>query len=163
MTHDNGATPRDDDTLDALAGWEGAAILVWVIVVELSLLQAIGVGAATAIYHLAPLLEVGQPQDFDDWLDIFQIVGPMLTLPGGATIVLSTWLLTRRAQRAERRAAARIAAANKRADTAVADSEAANKRADAGIAAANKRAEAAEAALAASQAEVERLRAQNGQ
>ena len=163
MTHDNSATPRDDDTLDALAGWEGAAILVWVIVVELSLLQAIGVGAATAIYHLAPLLEVGQPQDFDDWLDIFQIVGPMLTLPGGATIVLSTWLLTRRAQRAERRAAARIAAANKRADTAVADSEAANKRADAGIAAANKRADAAEAALAASQAEVERLRAQNGQ
>ena len=163
MTHDNSATPRDDDTLDALAGWEGAAILVWVIVVELSLLQAIGVGAATAIYHLAPLLEVGQPQDFDDWLDIFQVVGPMLTLPGGATIVLSTWLLTRRAQRAERRAAARIAAANKRADTAVADSDAANKRADAGIAAANKRADAAEAALAAAQAEVERLRAQNGQ
>ena len=80
--------------------------------------------------------------------------------------MLSTWLLTRRAQRAERRAAARIAAANKRADTAVADSEAANKRADTAVAdseAANKRADAAEAALAASQAEVERLRAQNGQ
>ena len=163
MTHDNSATPRDDDTLDALAGWEGAAILVWVIVVELSLLQAIGVGAATAIYHLAPLLEVGQPQDFDDWLDIFQIVGPMLTLPGGATIVLSTWLLTRRAQRAERRAAVRIAAEKERADTGIA---AANKRADAAetnSAAANKRADTAEAALAASQAEVERLRAQNGQ
>ena len=170
MTHDNSATPRDDDTLDALAGWEGAAILVWVIVVELSLLQAIGVGAATAIYHLAPLLEVGQPQDFDDWLDIFQIVGPMLTLPGGATIVLSTWLLTRRAQRAERRAerraAARIAAEKERADTAEANSEAANKRADAAEAnseAANKRADTAEAALAAAQAEVERLRAQNRQ
>ena len=52
--------------------------------------------------------------------------------------MLSTWLLTRRAQSAERRAAARIAAANKRAD-------------------------AAEAALAASQAEVQRLRAQNHQ
>ena len=149
MMHDNSAAPSDDDTLDALAGWEGTAILVWVIVVELSLLQALGVGAATAIYHLAPLLEVGQPQDFDDWLDIFQVVGPMLTLPGGATIVLSTWLLTRRAQRAERRAAVRIAAEKERADT--------------GIAAANKRADTAEAALADAQAEVERLRAQNGQ
>ena len=77
--------------------------------------------------------------------------------------MLSTWLLTRRAQRAERRAAVRIAAEKERADTAVANSEAANKRADAGIAAANKRADAAEAALAAAQAEVERLRAQNGQ
>ena len=50
--------------------------------------------------------------------------------------MLSTWLLTRRAQRAERHAAARIAAEKKRADTA-------------------------EVALAAAQAEVERLRAQN--
>ena len=72
--------------------------------------------------------------------------------PEELAIVLSTWLLTRRAQRAERRAAARIAAANKRADTAVANSEAANKRAA-----------ASEAALAAAQAEVQRLRAQNRQ
>ena len=63
--------------------------------------------------------------------------------------MLSTWLLTRRAQRAERRAAARIAAEK--------------ERADAGIAAAKERADAAEAALAAAQAEVQRLRAQNRQ
>ena len=149
MMYDNDAIPNDDNITGALAGWEGVAILVWVIVLELVLLQAIAVAAATGIYHLAPLLEVGQPQDFDDWLDIFQAVTPMLTLPGGAAIVLSTWLLTRRAQRAERHAAARIAAEKKRADT--------------GIAAEKERADAAEAALAAAQAEVERLRAQNGQ
>ena len=63
--------------------------------------------------------------------------------------MLSTWLLTRRAQRVERQVAARIAAEK--------------ERADAGIAAADKRADAAEAALAAAQAEVERLRAQNRQ
>ena len=149
MMYDNDAIPNDDNAPGALAGWEGVAILVWVIVLELVLLQAIAVAAATGIYHLAPLLEVGQPQDFDDWLDIFQAVTPMLTLPGGAAIVLSTWLLTRRAQRAERHAAARIAAEKERADT--------------GIAAEKERADAAEAALAAAQAEVERLRAQNGQ
>ena len=152
MMYDNDAIPNDDNTTGALAGWEGVAILVWVIMVELVLLQALAVAAATGIYHLAPLLEVGQPQDFDDWLDIFQAVTPMLTLPGGAAIVLSTWLLTRRAQRVERHAAARIAAEKKRADAAETNSAAEKKRAD-----------AAEAALAASQAEVERLRAQNGQ
>ena len=66
--------------------------------------------------------------------------------------MLSTWLLTRRAQRVERHAAARIAAANKRAEVAETNSAAEKERAD-----------AAEAALAAAQAEVERLRAQNGQ
>ena len=166
MMYDNDAIPNDDNTPGALAGWEGVAILVWVIVVELVLLQAIAVAAATGIYHLAPLLEVGQPQDFDDWLDIFQAVTPMLTLPGGAAIVLSTWLLTRRAQRVERQAAARIAAEKERADAAETNSAAANKRADAAetnSAAEKERADAAEAALAAAQAEVERLRAQNGQ
>ena len=74
--------------------------------------------------------------------------------------MLSTWLLTRRAQRAERRAAARIAAEKERADAGIA---AAKERANVGIVAAKERADAAEAALAASQAEVERLRAQNGQ
>ena len=68
----------------------------------------------------------------------------MLTLPGGAAIVLSTWLMTRWVRRTERRAAAAEAQAN--AATAVAAEE--------------KRAAAAEAA-AALQAEVERLRAQN--
>ena len=66
--------------------------------------------------------------------------------------MLSTWLLTRRAQRAERQAAARIAAEKERADAAETNSAAAKERAD-----------TAEAALAAAQAEVERLRAQNRQ
>ena len=78
--------------------------------------------------------------------------------------MLSTWLLTRRAQRIERHAAARIAAEKKRADTAETNSAAEKKRADAAetnSAAEKERADAAEAALAAAQAEVQRLRAQN--
>ena len=77
--------------------------------------------------------------------------------------MLSTWLLTRRAQRVERQAAARIAAEKERADAGIA---AADKRADAAetnSAAEKERADTAEAALAAAQAEVERLRAQNRQ
>ena len=145
MMYDSDATPQADEALSALAGWEGVAILVWVIVAELLALQGLAVGAATAIYHLAPLLEVGQPKDFAEWLDIFQVVGPMLTLPGGGAIVLSTWIMARRAQRVERRAAARIAAEKERAD------------------AEKERADTAEANAKALQAEVERLRAQNGQ
>ena len=139
MMNDNDTTPPAGAS-SALAGWDAVAILVWVIIAELALLQAFAVGAATGIYHLAPLLEVGQPADFDHWLDIFQVVGPMLTLPGGAAIVLSTWLLTRRAQRAERRAAAE----KERADAAEANAATANANA------------------ASLQAEVERLRTQNG-
>ena len=80
--------------------------------------------------------------------------------PEELAIVLSTWLLTRRIQRAERRAAARIAAEKERADAGIA---AAKERANVGIVAAKERADAAEAALAAAQAEVQRLRAQNRQ
>ena len=133
---------RDDGT-EATAGWGMATGVLAALLVELLLLQGFAVGATTGIYHLAPLLEVGQPQEFEDWLDIFQVVGPMLTLPGGAVIVLSTWLMTRWVRRTERRAAAAVAEAN------------------ATVAAEKKRADAAEATVAALQAEVERLRARN--
>ena len=139
-----------DDGGDAVAGWGMATAVLAALLLELLLLQGFAVGATTAIYHLAPLLEAGQPQGFDDWIDIFQVVGPMLTLPGGAVIVLSTWLMTRWVRRTERRAAAaEAAAAEARANAATA------------VAAEKKRADAAEATAAALQAEVERLRAQN--
>ena len=140
---------RDDGT-EATAGWGMATAVLGALLVELLLLQGFAVGAATGIYHLAPLLEVGQPQEFEDWLDIFQVVGPMLTLPGGAVIVLSTWLMTRWVRRTERRAAAAVAEA-----VAESQANAANAAAE------KKRADAAEATVAALQAEVERLRVQN--
>ena len=161
-----------DDGGDAVAGWGMATAVLAALLLELLLLQGFAVGATTAIYHLAPLLEAGQPQGFDDWIDIFQVVGPMLTLPGGAVIVLSTWLMTRWVRRTERRAAAaEAAAAEARANVAaavaaaVAEAQAnaaaavAEAQANA-LAAEEKRAAAAEA-VAALQAEVERLRAQN--
>ena len=158
---------RDDGT-EATAGWGMATGVLAALLVELLLLQGFAVGAATGIYHLAPLLEVGQPQEFEDWLDIFQVVGPMLTLPGGAVIVLSTWLMTRWVRRTERRAAAAVAEVQANAATVVAEAQAnaaaAAKAADAAeatVVAEKKRADAAEATVAALQAEVERLRAQN--
>ena len=155
-----------DDGGDAVAGWGMATAVLAALLLELLLLQGFAVGATTAIYHLAPLLEAGQPQGFDDWIDIFQVVGPMLTLPGGAVIVLSTWLMTRWVRRAERRAAAAVAEAQANAAAVAAEAQAnaaavvAEAQANA-VAAEKKRADAAEAAVAALQAEVERLRAQN--
>ena len=154
-----------DDGAEATAGWGMATAVLGALLVELLLLQGFAVGAATGIYHLAPLLEVGQPQEFEDWLDIFQVVGPMLTLPGGAVIVLSTWLMTRWVRRTERRAAAAVAEAQANTAAAVAEAQAntaaAVAEAQANTAAEKKRADAAEATVAALQAEVEHLRAQN--
>ena len=75
--------------------WGALAILVAVVLVELALLQLFAIGATTGIYHLAPQLDVGSPRGFRDWLSILQVVSATLTLPGGAAIVLSTWLAAR--------------------------------------------------------------------
>lgn len=112
--------PDGDDNLGAFVGWNSVAVLLVVLVVELALLQAFALAVATGIYHLAPLLDVGQPKGFANWLSIFQVVSPSLTLPGGVVIVLSTWILARRAQRAEQMQRA----AERRADAAEANAAA---------------------------------------
>ena len=132
-------------------------VLLAVLVVELALLQALALAVSTGIYHLVPLLDVGQPKGFANWLSIFQVVSPSLTLPGGAAIVLSTWLLARRAQRAEQMQRA----AERRADAAEANFAAIKDRADDAERAANaarEQAAAANAAIAVLEAELERQR-----
>ena len=126
------------DALGAISGWGDIVIVTAVILVELALLQAFTVGVTTGIYYLVPLLAVGEPQGFADWRSIFQVVSATVTLPGGGVIVLSIYLMARRAQQAERRAAAIEA------------------KAAADIAAANERAEAVQAENAALKARLER-------
>lgn len=132
--------PDGDDNLAAFVGWSAVAALLVVLVVELALLQAFALAMTTGIYHLAPLLDVGQPSGFANWLSIFQIVSPSLTLPGGVAIVLSTWLLARRAQRAEQMQRA----AERRADAAEANAAAAEANAAAALAAMRERVDNAE-------------------
>ncbi len=97
-----------------LAGWDAIAFLLVIILVEFAILQAFAVGVTVGIYRLVPLMDVGSPQGFDDWLDVFTVVSPTLTLPGGAAIVLSTWILARKARQAELRADAAEATAEAR-------------------------------------------------
>lgn len=153
--------PDGDDNLSDSAGWNSVAVLLAVLVVELALLQALALVVATGIYHLAPLLDVGQPSGFANWLSIFQVVSPSLTLPGGAAIVLSTWLLARRAQRAEQmqRAAERRAdVAEANAATVYASMQERADQAEREAVAAREQAAAANAAIVALQAELERQR-----
>ena len=151
---DADAMPTDADALSGGVGWEGVAGLLGLVVVELFLLQVFAVGVATAIYHLVPLLEVGRPQGFEDWLKLFQVVGPTLTLPGGSAIVLTIWLMARRAQQAERRAdaAERMAASAK----AQAQEQVAQAQAQA-----QEQVAQAQATIADLRAELERQRGQS--
>ena len=150
---DADAMPTDADALSRGVGWEGVAGLLGLVVVELFLLQVFAVGVATAIYHLVPMLGVGRPQGFEDWLKLFQVVGPTLTLPGGSAIVLTIWLMARRAQRAERRAQQ----AERRADAAENTAASAKER----LAAAQAQAAQYQATIADLQAELERRRGQS--
>ena len=107
--------------------WKAVAVTLAALLVELALLQLFAIGATTGIYHLAPLLDVGSPRGFRDWLSIMQVVSATLTLPGGAAIVLSTWLAARwarmaeqqRADAAEQKLSVMTAEANKWQETAV--------------------------------------------
>ena len=134
----NLAGPRDYDAPVAISGSGDVVLVTAVILVELALLQAFTVGVTTGIYYMVPLLAVGEPQGFADWRSIFQVVSATVTLPGGGVIVLSIYLMARRAQQAERRAAA-IA-----------------EKAAADVAAAEERAEAIQAEYAALKARLER-------
>ena len=123
----NSVGPRGYDALGAISSWGDVVIVTAVILVELALLQAFTVGVTTGIYHLVPLLAVGEPQGFADWRSIFQVVSATVTLPGGGVIVLSVYLMARRAQQAERRAAAmaeRAAAAEEKVETVQAENAA---------------------------------------
>ena len=154
------AAPTGDDALGEISGWSGVALVMVVVLVELALLQAFSVGVTTGIYYLVPLLNVGEPKGFEDWRSIFQVASPTLTLPGGGVIVLSIYLMARRAQQAERRAAAAeanaakaVAAAEANVATAVAAAEA---NAATAVAAAKEQAAAAQAKVAELQTELER-------
>ena len=160
-------TTTGDDGLGTLTGWSSLVVVGGIILVELALLQAFSVGVTTGIYYLIPLLGVGEPKNFADWRSIFQVVGATLTLPGGGLIVLSIYLMERRARQAERRAAAiqekaasEVAAVNEK---AAADVAAANERADkvqAQVDAAREQASTAQADAAAAREEVAALRTQ---
>ena len=95
----------------------------------------------------------GRPQGFEDWLKLFQVVGPTLTLPGGSAIVLTIWLMARRAQQAERRAQQ----AERKADAAENMAASAKER----LAAAQAQAAQYQATIADLQAELERRRGQS--
>ena len=114
--------------------WNALAILVAVVLVELALLQLFAIAATTGIYHLAPQLDVGTPRGFRDWLTILQVVSATLTLPGGAAIVLSTWLASRWARNADQErvdAQQRADAQQQRADTQQQRADTAEQRFDA--------------------------------
>ena len=70
------------------------------------MLQAVAVGITTGVYSLVPVLDPATEPKFADWLRVFQIVSPTITISGGAAIVLSSIIFAKRAQDAERRASA---------------------------------------------------------
>ena len=127
MAGTDSATPAPDAPLpggDAGVSyrnfWGATAILLATLLVELALLQLFAIGTATGIYHPAPQLDVGSPRGFRDWLSIMQVVSATLTLPGGAAIVLSTWLMSRWLRMADQRADSAEQEAKKWHDEAVA-------------------------------------------
>jgi hypothetical protein len=101
---------------------------------------------------LAPSLDHAAAYTFADWLRIFQVVSPNITIPGGAAIVLSSILYASRSQLDN---AARQAAEQKTRDTEAqllaARTEAANILLDPPI----PRTEAAEARAQAAEARLE--------
>ena len=76
------------------------------IIVEFILLQAVAVGVTTVVYSLIPALDAGARPSFDDWRRIFQVVGPTVTVSGGAGIVLSSIIFHWQAQKERQRAEA---------------------------------------------------------
>ena len=65
---------------------------------EFVLLQAIAIGLTTGVYLMAPELDAGAKIGFADWLKVFQIVSPTLTVTAGAPIVISSYIYAKRAQ-----------------------------------------------------------------
>ena len=67
-------------------------------VAEFSLLQAVAIGLTTVVYLIAPELDAKVQPGFAEWLRVFQIVSPTLTLSGGAAIVISSYIYAKKAQ-----------------------------------------------------------------
>ena len=67
-------------------------------VAEFSLLQAVAIGLTTVVYLIAPELDAKAQPGFSEWLRVFQIVSPTLTVSGGAAIVISSYIYAKRAQ-----------------------------------------------------------------
>ena len=67
-------------------------------VAEFVLLQAVAIGLTTVVYWIAPELDAKAQPGFSEWLRVFQIVSPTLTVSGGAAIVISSYIYAKRAQ-----------------------------------------------------------------
>ena len=72
--------------------------------VDFMVFHIAAVGLTIAIYFGVPLIGDAINQDVADWnwLGIFKIVSPTVTLPGGAVTVLSTYFYARRIQEIEK-------------------------------------------------------------
>ncbi|MDE2787537.1 MAG: hypothetical protein OXL37_12860 [Chloroflexota bacterium] len=72
-------------------------------VVDFILFHAVAVGLTIAIYFGIPQLDdaISQSAAEWSWLGIFKIVGPTVTVPGGAVTVLSAYFYARRLQESE--------------------------------------------------------------
>ncbi len=97
-------------------------------VVDFMVFHAAAVGLATAIYYGVPVADdaISRNSADWDWLGIFKIVSPTVTLPGGAVTVLSTYFYARRIQEVEKEKQA----AEARAATAEAQVEALKSQLD---------------------------------
>ena len=73
-------------------------------VVDFIVFHAVAVGLTTAIYSGIPLLDdaIDRSSVEWNWLGIFKIVGPTVTVPGGAVTVLSAYFYARRLQEMEK-------------------------------------------------------------
>lgn len=73
-------------------------------VVDFMVFHAVAVGLTIAIYFGIPQLDdaIGRSAASWNWLGIFKIVGPTVTVPGGAVTVLSAYFYARRLQEVER-------------------------------------------------------------
>ena len=74
--------------------------------IDFLIFQVAAAGATLAIYTAIPALHTGvSPDDPSwNWIRIFQIVSPAITLPGGVATVLSSYIFARRVQEETRRA-----------------------------------------------------------
>ena len=79
----------------------GASLIA---VVDFVLFQATAIGLTIAVYFAIPLLDssINQNSVNWNWIKIFQIISPTITVSGGAVTVLTSYFFAKRAQEAER-------------------------------------------------------------
>ena len=79
----------------------GASLIA---VVDFVLFQATAIGLTIAVYFAIPLLDssISQNSVNWNWIKIFQIISPTITVSGGAVTVLTSYFFAKRAQEAER-------------------------------------------------------------